>query len=116
MLAHICRWFGQQIEFKIGVRRFDREKNSALLKEANQKMEDLGVALELGSGVKDAAVDLGSVCFMLAYNAEKGLGDEEIAPPPEEQAAIDTLPEDKKPPVGTNKKAQAQRRGKNKKA
>lgn len=71
-----CRWFAQQIEMLVSPtgRRWDAEANVDLVTELEAKISDLKMALELGSNIKAAAVEVGSVAMMLAYNAEKGIG------------------------------------------
>jgi hypothetical protein len=102
----ITRWFGQQVEFWLGPqnRRFDREKNSDIMRELHTKVDELGLAVEMGMGVKEAAVKVGAYAMMLAYNGERGYGEDkqgEVTPRPDlpPAPALDPKKPDEAPPA-----------------
>ena len=96
----ITKWFAQRIEHRYLARvprRFDQEKNSVLLKELHLKVDELGEALEMGLGGVDAAVNVGMLANMIAYNVEKGLGaDTEEPPAPEGTESLEPADESTK--------------------
>lgn len=79
----ITRWFAQKIETRYSAkppRRFDQETNISLLRELGQRVDELSEALEMGLGGVDAAVAVGTLANMIAFNVEKGLGDSASEP------------------------------------
>jgi len=88
-LSNATKWFGQRIEFSLAGtgRRFDREANADILKELTLKVDNLGLAIEMGIGVLDACVAVGACAMMIAFNSERGFGAVAITAP-EVQAPV----------------------------
>lgn len=106
-----CRWFAQKIERAFNSktpRYFDKEKNSALLRELQEKVDEIGAALEMGVGEVDACVAVGSLAQMIAMNVERGVGGEEstVASTPDVKVPADgaAAPAEKPKAKATKKK------------
>lgn len=87
------KWLAQKIERAYCTkppRYFDREKNTTLLREMRDLVDQLGEALEMGVGAQDTCVEIGSLAVMIAVNLETGKG-----APAEEAPPVETAPEKK---------------------
>jgi len=82
----ITRWFAQQMEFILTkkMRRFDRERNEDLLQEVTDKADELQLAYQTGVRVKESAFELGIAAMAIAFNTDRGYGEQ----PPEGQLTV----------------------------